>query len=98
MDEHRDIDSILRRIEAEVGARKGAGPQFPGSEPLPTVTQDVSGGSPPVYIPQQGDEPMTLDQLLTFRDEEFIQAAYRNVLRREPDPDGAAHYLSLIHI
>jgi FkbM family methyltransferase len=39
---------------------------------------------------------LTVDQLLMSYDEDFIQAAYRALLRRVPDPSGMNHYLGRI--
>lgn len=35
----------------------------------------------------------SLDELLSYQDQQFIQAAYLTLLDREPDPEGQAYYL-----
>src|ERR1039457_1550213 len=91
MDEHQDVDvdAILGKIQAEVRTRTGDGVAISGPM-LPATTS--SGEPPPAFRPEEGAQ-MTLELLLAFRDEEFIHAAYRRVLRREPDPSGLAHHL-----
>jgi O-antigen chain-terminating methyltransferase len=37
-----------------------------------------------------------IKRLLGLHDEQFVKAAYRVVLRREPDQDGFSHYLTLL--
>jgi hypothetical protein len=36
--------------------------------------------------------PQTLEQLLSLDDADFLVAAYRTVLGRDPDAEGLAHY------
>jgi hypothetical protein len=40
--------------------------------------------------------PANIVELLAFDDLEFIQSAYRTLLKRHPDPSGMLHYLQLV--
>ncbi len=44
---------------------------------------------------QEPGKAMTARQLLALRGENFVRAAYRAILGREPDPQGLAHYRKL---
>ena len=92
MDEHHDIDvnAIMRKIQSQVRTRTGDGVAIPG--PVPPATNG-SGEPPPTFSPEESAQ-ITLERLLAFRDQEFIHAVYRHVLRREPDPIGVAYYLT----
>ena len=94
MDEQNDVnvDAILRKIKEEVRRRTSGG----GASIEPVLPSTTTGTDPaPAFRVEEG-APMTLERLLTFRDVEFIHAAYRHILRREPDPGGLAHYLGLL--
>lgn len=47
-----------------------------------------------VVTMQEGMRACSLMDLLARDDAEFISSAYKTVLEREPDPEGARHYLS----
>lgn len=42
---------------------------------------------------QRSDDRYALDELLQYYDSEFVDNAYRMILKREPDAAGRAHYL-----
>jgi hypothetical protein len=46
----------------------------------------------PEFVP----EPLPLGAVLELEGRQFVEHAYRSVLRREPDPDGLEHYLSVL--
>ena len=49
----------------------------------------------PVFKLNPEGEYQLMD-FLVLHDRNFVQAAYQAILRREPDPDGAAHYLAQV--
>src|SRR5262245_60617121 len=92
------IDEIMLRVRGEVARRRNghAG-----------VTDSVSPAKPPssdLSIPRW--EPAAprlavkrkyaLSELVGFSDVDFIDVAYRTVLRRPPDEQGLNHYLQLL--
>lgn len=88
-----DIDGILRRIQAEVHAREadsGANPMF---SPAGVYQRAIQ---PAALESKKADQEMNLGDLLSLRDVEFIHAAYRRVLLREPDPVGLATHLGYL--
>jgi SAM-dependent methyltransferase len=94
MDEQNDVnvDAILRKIKEEVRRRTSGG----GASIEPVLPSTTTSTDPPPAFRVEEGAPMTLERLLTFRDVEFIHAAYRHILRREPDPGGLARYLGLL--
>src|SRR5215831_2890080 len=92
------IDDIMWRVRAEVARRrnghnKEATPALPNQVPsfeesLPTWKSTAA------RIPAK--DKYTLPELLAFSDAEFIDVAYRAVLRRPPDENGFNHYLQLL--
>lgn len=94
MDEQHDIalDAILGKIQAEVRARTQNGSGT--ARPMPSVTKRSEEPQP--SFKTDGDAQTSLECLLAFRDDEFIHVAYRELLHREPDPSGLAHYLRLL--
>lgn len=42
------------------------------------------------------DQPIAMDSLLAFHDDEFIRHAYHRILSRNPDPNGFSHYLKIL--
>ena len=62
--------------------------KFPFYNPLYSVAAKFKGFIPKRY------ESVNLNDLLPYRDEEFIRNAYRAILKREPDPKGFNDWLS----
>src|SRR5215467_1611713 len=93
------IDDIMWRVRAEVARRRNGGPT---KEPTPTFPNQIPSfeESIPSWKPAAARLPAkdryTLSELLVFFDADFIDVAYRAVLRRAPDEDGFNHYLRLL--
>ena len=99
MPDRLDIDALMREIRAEVGARLPA----PG---MPPDAMDAAPGTPRAApplprlgafaedLPKKGRYHAT--DFLAFHDEDFVRQAYRRILGREPDRDGASRYLAKI--
>ena len=88
-----DIDEILSGIQTEVHARKAspnAHPRLPAAPPRLSPIQAAAVES------KKSVEEMTLEDLLSLRDVEFIYAAYRRVLRRDPDAVGLPVHLGYL--
>ena len=62
--------------------------KFPFYDPLYSVAAKFKG-----FIPERY-EVVNLNDLLPYRDEDFIRNAYRAILKREPDPKGFNDWLS----
>ncbi len=95
MNEHgdADIDGILRRIQAEVHAREAD----PGANAMSSPAGRYQSAVQPAALqPRKAEQEMTLGDLLCLRDVEFIHAAYRRILLRDPDPVGLAVHLGYL--
>ena len=102
-DEPLDVDRLMREIRAEVGARLDGADE-------PDDAEDGGDGRgafaanalPPLGRIGEFSAPLAskpryrLDDFLAFHDEDFIRNAYRALLGREPDPEGASRYLARI--
>ena len=51
----------------------------------------------PPFVPNP-EGRYSIHQLMAYHDAAFIQVAYASLLGREPDPQGFAHYLDLLHL
>src|SRR5690349_10761458 len=93
------IDDIMWRVRAEVARRRNG---VPSKEPTPTYPNPVPSfeESIPSWKPAAARAPAkdkyTLPELLVFSDADFIDVAYRAVLRRPADVDGFNYYLRLL--
>jgi O-antigen chain-terminating methyltransferase len=93
------IDDIMWRVRAEVARRRNG---LPRKEVTPTFPNQVPSfeESIPSWKPSAARLPAkdkyTLSELLVFSDADFIDVAYRAVLRRPPDEEGFNHYLRLL--
>jgi O-antigen chain-terminating methyltransferase len=87
------------RVRAEVARRRNGGPS---KEPTPKLPAQIPSfdESIPSWKPAAARLPAkdryTLSELLAFSDADFIDVAYRAVLRRPPDDEGFNHYLRLL--
>ncbi|MCC9595490.1 MULTISPECIES: FkbM family methyltransferase [unclassified Rubrivivax] len=71
-------------------AARGAASSDAATPPPP-----LSSARPPVPTPCSPEMPV-LDKLLVLDDLEFVYAAYRTILKREPDPEGERNYVQLM--
>jgi O-antigen chain-terminating methyltransferase len=94
------IDDIMWRVRAEVARRRNGNGQT--KEPTPTFPNQVLSfedslpGWKPAAARLPAKDKYVLSELLVFSDADFIDVAYRAVLRRPPDEDGFNHYLRLL--
>ncbi|MBN8923492.1 MAG: methyltransferase domain-containing protein [Rhodanobacter sp.] len=90
------INELMRRVRVEVARRRdGAAPAKEaeaGNEARHLFPHWHS--VMPELVPKQA---YTLSDLLGYPDADFVQTAYKAVLRRPPDEAGATHYLYLLH-
>lgn len=112
MDEEINVASLMAEIRAEAERRKAAGEVLVLETPLPPARPASSNGSyasaPPeasYELPRFGlhafDEPRgessyQLEELLRYYDAEFVERAYRAILKREPEQAGYARYLEAL--
>ncbi len=81
-----DIDAILEAIRTEARARGSQGPVGGYAPIAPAAFGEVRAyGLAPLPVQHVAD-------FLALPPDVFLQAAYRTLLGREPDADGAAHY------
>ena len=81
-----DLDALIARIRAEAG-----------TEPDPAAPAATAGGAGPpplawTEVEAAAAAPETLRTLLACPQEAFVRRAYRALLGREPDPEGARIY------
>lgn len=94
-----DVRQIMRRVRAEVARRRGQEPradrdlaEFPPSGPI-TLEEHFPRWKSTVQLDASRRE-FVLDEFLATSDRTFVEAVYRALLRRDPDPQGREHYLS----
>jgi len=90
--ESMTVDAIMGRIHAEV---LGAGGSLPPSTFQAGAAASIKlatwqPSAPRISVKQE----YVLDELLAFSDRDFIENAYRAVLRRGPDEGGMNHHLT----
>jgi O-antigen chain-terminating methyltransferase len=102
-----DVDALMRQIKMEIAGRtartrvSGEGPSgtnrpgtgdrgaFDGERvSLPRLAESAAA------IPRKGE--YTVRDFLNYHDEDFVRNAYRGVLRREPDAEGARRFLGML--
>lgn len=92
------VDEIMAQVRHEVVRRGGS---------LPAPTEAAAPGplmaSRGSLVRWQASAPRipvkreyVLSELLSFSDRDFLEVAYRALLRRAPDEEGLEHYLSLL--
>jgi O-antigen chain-terminating methyltransferase len=94
-----DIDRLMREIRAEVGARLPT-PGL-GVESMVTVPAAPRTAAPLPRLGAFADDlakqpRYRLADFLAYHDEDFVRQAYRRILGREPDREGASRYLAKI--
>ena len=101
-------ESLQSLRESAIGRLLGLIGQFP--QPIRAVGSQAAIGSPaPIAEPTEPSFPANgplrpatplethvLDKLLVLDDMEFVYAAYRTVLKRDPDPEGERNYVGLM--
>jgi SAM-dependent methyltransferase len=89
------VDEIMARVRAEIARRRDGQPGIPATN-VPTSLS--SGESLPRWQAAAPRLPFkreyVLPELLVFSDADFIDVAYRTVLRRPPDEAGFKHTLA----
>lgn len=86
------VDEVLRRVRFEIALRRGAAGPAPTASPgadhrqLPRWQSDIEG------FTQKSE--YVLDDFLRLDDSDFVESAYRGLLRRPADEAGYLHYLS----
>jgi SAM-dependent methyltransferase len=91
-------DELMTRIRAEV-ARRRRGDSATDHFAAPLADGDALLVLAPPALSKASfrtAERYALNDFLALHDRDFIEAAYRGVLRRRPDPDGEAHYLGAL--
>jgi SAM-dependent methyltransferase len=92
------IDEIMSRVRGEVARRRNGQAGSVASLTPPTPPScDLSirrwePAAPQLPVKRR----YTLSELVGFPDADFIDVAYRTVLRRPPDENGLGHYLHLL--
>jgi hypothetical protein len=91
-----DIDQLMGRIRREIELSSKS------HTPLPPLGNANGPSTSAVHAPaletqRQHSGPLpnlvTLRDYLKLHDEDFVRAAYRGLLQREPDPGGFENYL-----
>jgi O-antigen chain-terminating methyltransferase len=89
-----DVDALMRRTGATASPGATTEPQrAPRRAPEPLVLP--RSWHPPQPLPAR--DAYSLAELLAYHDVEFVQNAYRAILRREADDTGLAHHLHQLH-
>ena len=112
MDEEINVASLMAEIRAEAERRKAEGEVLVLETPLPPARPASSNGSSAPAQPEvshelprfslsaahepQGASSYKLEELLRSYDAEFVENAYRSVLKREPEQAGYARYLEAL--
>ncbi|MGH8061019.1 MAG: DUF4214 domain-containing protein [Pseudoxanthomonas sp.] len=87
------VDEIMLCIRQEVARRGGLLPSSVRAAPAPAPVFRLANWQPSApRIPVK--QEYALGELLSFSDSDFIENAYRAVLRRTPDEGGLGHHLS----
>ena len=103
-----DSLALVAQLQQEVEKLRNPVPQAsPDRTPMPAVHLAAEPTDPPALaaVDQPVSPPMTtyetahtelqhISQLMALHGAAFVTAAYRSVLGRDPDPHGAAYYLS----
>ena len=90
--ESMPVEAIMGRIHGEVLSAGGALPPsiYPASSSASFKLASWQPSAPRIAVKQE----YALDELLAFSDRDFIENAYRAVLRRGPDEGGMSHHLT----
>lgn len=88
------VDDAVERICAAAAVRKGW-TVANGRSARATVFAALRACNP--YAALEGAGHYTVADFVVLPDMEFIDAAYRRVLRRRADPGGAQHFLTSLH-
>jgi O-antigen chain-terminating methyltransferase len=96
-DEDFDLDVLMRRIRAQVEARRGVHAAA-ACEPANVASEHALRlervrENAPAFVPKPRYD---LADFLAYYDEEFLQRVYRGVLRRNPDSTGCASFLQAL--
>jgi O-antigen chain-terminating methyltransferase len=96
-----DIEALMREIRSEIGARVPVGRETTEAQPEWLARSDTPPGGAHVHLGRLGEfsDPLPkkssydLNDFLAYHDEDFVRNAYRALLRREPDAEGASRFL-----
>jgi SAM-dependent methyltransferase len=99
-----DIDRLMREIRADIAARlpENGSADFRESDREPGRVRDAIDAGQPLRLSRIGafaaplakKDAYRLDDFLGYHDDEFVRNAYRALLGREPDAEGASRYLA----
>lgn len=84
------VDEILRRVQVEIANRRAAQDAESGADVIGSGRKAHWRPSAARLLAKQS---YVLDELLTYFDADFVDVAYRTILRRPPDESGQRHYL-----
>ena len=94
------VDELMARLRSEVARRRhasaGSNSALAATPRVPAAT-GVLAPLPLPHLPKAQFSQAAryhLNDFLALHDQEFIDAAYRGVLQREPDPSGQQHFLA----
>lgn len=90
------MDVVMRRVNSEVARRLARSPSARGE----SERQGHASGELPRWQPSApriaAKREYTLHELLACSDADFVETAYRTVLRRPPDAGGLAHHVNML--
>ncbi len=101
-----NLEEVMEEIRSEVEQRRrgdgGTEASSAGDQPPEAGCREVDPGclqwSPGEHPPSFPADRSRyhLDDFLCYHDRDFIRNAYLGILQREPDPEGASHYLKML--
>jgi FkbM family methyltransferase len=102
-----DVDALMRQIRLEIASRTARAPGSrqgtSGTYRPRTADRDAFDGTD-VTLPRLAESApaisrkreYTLRDFLNYHDEDFVRNAYRGLLGREPDAEGARRFLAML--
>src|SRR5450631_622014 len=100
-----DVDALMRQIRKEIAGRTARAP-VSGQRASETMGPRTGGDfdGKPVTLPRLGESAAAIPrkkeyevgEFLSYYDEDFVRNAYRGLLGREPDAEGARRFLTAL--